>query len=75
MNALPLKAVATCFTLLATAGAGVYVGGHVKNPSAPLHPSILGSSAAPRQAAGGKLSLAPSIRSSDVQAVTSTYPS
>ncbi|HXM58495.1 MAG TPA: hypothetical protein VOB72_24050 [Candidatus Dormibacteraeota bacterium] len=70
MRSLLLKAAATALTVLAAAAAAIHVGGHLKTASAPLHPSVLGTAPA-----GGKLSLSPSVRSGDVQAVTSTYAS
>jgi hypothetical protein len=73
MRAFLLKAVVTGVTVLATVASALYVSAHVKNPNAPLHPSVIGRPAS--QAAGGKLSLTPSVRSSDVQSVTSTYAS
>ena len=73
MHALVLKAAATLVTLLAAVASAIYVGGHQKNASAPLHPSVLAGPAA--EAPGGRLVLTPSIRSGNVQAVTSTYVS
>jgi hypothetical protein len=70
MHALLLKAAATVLTLVAAGAAALHVGANVKTSSAPLHPSVLGVTAK-----GGKLSLSPSVRSGDVQAVTSTYAS
>jgi len=78
MRAFVLKAVVTGITMVATVASALYVGTHLKNPSAPLHPPVIGPSGSGRtasQAAGGRLSLTPSVRSSDVQAVTSTYAS
>jgi hypothetical protein len=73
VRTLLLKAAATLLTLLAAGAAAVHVGGHVKSSAAPLHPSVLGGAADTTQ--GGRLSLSPSVRSGDVQAVTSTYAS
>jgi hypothetical protein len=73
VQAFLLKAVATGVTIVATVVSALYVGAHVKNPNAPLHPSVVRSAAS--QASGGSLSLTPSVRSSDVQPVTSTYAS
>jgi hypothetical protein len=73
MRTFTLKAVATGVTVLATVVSALFVGAHVKNPNAPLHPYVVGRSAT--QAAGGSLSLGPSVRSSDAQPVTSTYAS
>jgi hypothetical protein len=75
MRAFVLKGVVTGITMVATVVSAVYVGAHVKNPAAPLRPSVIRGSGAQSQASGGKLSLTPSVRSSDVQPVTSTYAS
>jgi hypothetical protein len=74
MRSLLLKAAATALTLLAALGAAVHVGGHLKSAAAPLQPAVVGASAV-ATTRDGKLSLSPSIRSADVQAVTSTYAS
>ena len=58
---LLLKVGATVITLGATLLSAVYVTAHLKNPSAPLRPSVLTISA--------------SVQPSDVQPVTSTYAS
>jgi hypothetical protein len=72
VHALLLKTTATVVTLGAAALSAVYVTGHVKNPASPLHPSVLGVSSS---AQGGRLTLTPSIKSANVEAVTSTYAS
>jgi hypothetical protein len=74
VRSLVLKAVATALTLGATAAAAVHVGAHVKDSPAPLHPGVVGGSVV-AATSGGKLSLTPSVRSSNVQAVTSTAES
>jgi hypothetical protein len=74
MHALLLKAAAALITLGTAAASAVYVTGHVKNVSAPLHPSVIGASSV-SAAAGGRLHLTPSVGARDVQAVTSTYAS
>jgi hypothetical protein len=61
LRPLVLKAGATAVTLAATLISALYVTAHVKNPSAPLKPSVL--------------SISPSVQPSDVQPVTSTYAS
>ena len=71
MRSLLLKAAATALTFVAAAAAALHVAGHVKTAAAPLHPAVVGGAPAP----GGKLSLSPSVRSADVQAVTSSYAS
>jgi hypothetical protein len=75
MEALVLRGVVTGITLAATVVSAVYVGAHVRNPTAPLRPPVIRGPSAQVQAPGGKLSLSPSVRSSDVQPVTSTYAS
>ena len=57
---LLLKVAATALSLAATAASAAYVTAHVKNPAAPLQPPVLAST---------------SIRTTDVQPVTSTYAS
>jgi hypothetical protein len=56
-----LKVVATAFALAATTASAMFVTAHLKNPAAPLRPSVL--------------TVAPSIRPADVKPVTSTYAS
>ena len=75
MRSLLLKAAATALTVLAAAAAAVHVGGNLKTASAPLHPSVVGGSNLGVSTSGGKLTLSPSVRTGDVQAVTSTYAS
>ena len=61
-----LKLTACLVTGLATVWSAVYVAGHLKSPSAPLHPPVAATS-------GGHLNLSPSIRSSgDQQPLTFT---
>ena len=61
LRPLLLKAGATAVTLGATLISALYVTAHVKNPSAPLQPSVL--------------NISPSAQPSNVQPVTSTYAS
>lgn len=75
VHPLLLKAAATAFTLVATAASALYVGGHLKNPAAPLHPAVVGGQLAAPTSADGRLHLSPAVRSGDVQPVTSTYAS
>ena len=56
-----LKLAACLLTGLATAGSATYVTSHLKSPSAPLHPRVVTAAAA------GRLTLTPSVRSSDDQ--------
>lgn len=74
MQAVFLKGVATVLTLGTAALSAVYVSAHVKNATAPLHPSVLGTSVAVA-ARGGRLHLTPSVQGGDVAPVTSTYAS
>jgi hypothetical protein len=69
MPAWILKAGATLLTMLAALGSATYISGHVKNGSAPLHPSVL--SALPAE----QLILTPSVRAANVEPVTSTHAS
>jgi hypothetical protein len=61
LRPLLLKAGATLVALGATLTSALYVTAHLKNPSAPLQPSVL--------------SISPSVTPSDVQPVTTTYAS
>jgi hypothetical protein len=60
MPAWTLKLTACLLTGLATVGSAVYVTGHLKPPSAPLHPPVVAT-------IGGHLNLTPSIKSSGEQ--------
>jgi hypothetical protein len=67
-----LKLGATALTLGTTAVSALYVTAHLKNPSAPLQPTVLASQQ------GGALNgvtITPGVRQGDVQPVTSTYAS
>src|SRR5213596_784120 len=76
MRVFLLKAAATVLTIGATVSSALYVTSHLKNPAAPLQPPVLtagdGSS---ETALGGTLTLGPSVQPSDVEPMTSTYPS
>ncbi|HEY8761589.1 MAG TPA: hypothetical protein VIP52_11850 [Candidatus Dormibacteraeota bacterium] len=66
MRAWTLKLTAFLLTGFATVGSAAYVAGHLKSPSAPLHPPVVAT-------AGGHLNLSPSIKSSgDQQPLTFT---
>lgn len=56
-----LKLAACLLTGVATAGSAAYVTSHLKSPSAPLHPRVVASGPS------GRLTLMPSVRSSDDQ--------
>jgi hypothetical protein len=76
MKAFVLKSGATLFTIGTTMVSAVFVTSHLKNPAAPLQPPVL--SAGQGQTAsthGGTITIGPSVQSSDVQPVTSTYAS
>jgi hypothetical protein len=76
MRSVILKAGATLLTVAATALSGLYVTSHLKNPAAPLQPSVLSASGATTLSApGGTLTLGPSVQASNAQPVTSTYAS
>jgi len=67
-----LKLGATALTLGTTAVSALYVTAHLKNPSAPLQPTVLASQQ------GGALNgvtITPGVRQGDIQPVTSTYAS
>ena len=72
MRSGPLKLASTLLSLGLTAACGLYVTGHVKNSAAPLHPTVVKGS---QSQGGGALSLSPSVKTGDVQPVTSTYAS
>ena len=61
MPAWALKVGATAATMLFALLTAHYVSCHVKNPAAPLHPSVLQVSAG--------------VRAADVQPITTTYAS
>jgi hypothetical protein len=72
MRPFLLKLGATVLTLGATLASALYVTAHLKNPSAPLQPTVLAS-----QQGGqvGGVTITPGVRPGDVQPVTSTYAS
>ncbi|HXB04072.1 MAG TPA: hypothetical protein VNY77_04275 [Candidatus Angelobacter sp.] len=72
MRPFLLKLGATALTLGTTAVSALYVTAHLKNPSAPLQPTVLAS-----QQGGqvGGVTITPGVRQGDVQPVTSTYAS
>ena len=59
MQSFLLKAGATLLTLLSAVASAAYVGGHIKNGTAPLHPPVITAQ----------------VHQSNVEAVTSTYAS
>lgn len=74
MRAAALKAGATVLTVATTVLSALYVTSHLKNPAAPLQPTVL-RSASTVAGSGGTLTLGPSVQPSGVQPVTSTYAS
>jgi hypothetical protein len=76
VHSLLLKAAATAMTIVAAAAAAIHVSGHVKTSAAPLHPDVVRVTAVAAPGPGvGSLHLTPSVRSGDVEAVTSTAAS
>ena len=76
MRTVLLKAGATLLTVAATALSALYVSSHLKNPAAPLQPTVLSASGATvLSAPGGTLTVGPSVQPSSAQPVTSTYAS
>jgi hypothetical protein len=65
---LVLKLGATALALATTLLSALYVTAHLKNPNAPLRPTVLSAST-------GTLTLTPSVLPTDGQPVTSTYAS
>jgi hypothetical protein len=72
MRPFLLKLGATALTLGTTAVSALYVTAHLKNPSAPLQPTVLASQQG--EEVGG-VTITPGVRQGDVQPVTSTYAS
>jgi hypothetical protein len=76
MRTVLLKAGATLLAIATTALSAVYVTSHLKNAAAPLRPTVLSAgNGTTVSAPGGTLTVGPSVQSSDVQPVTSTYAS
>ena len=75
MPALLLKALASALTLVTAALSALYVTMHVKNPTAPLHPWVVGGRSVAVATGGGRLHLTPSVQGAGVAPVTSTYAS
>ena len=71
-----LKAAATALTLASTLASAVYVSAHLKNPAAPLHPSVLGARESASGASNGAvLVVGPPVQPSAEPPVASTYAS
>jgi hypothetical protein len=67
-----LKTGTTVLTVGATVLSALFVTSHMKNPSAPLQPPV---NSAGKTVSVGSVTIGPSVHSSDVQPVTSTYAS
>jgi hypothetical protein len=72
MRSFVLKTGATFVTIGATMVSALFVTSHLKNPAAPLQPPVLSGN---KSASAGGVTVGPSVHSSDVQPVTSTYAS
>ena len=71
-----LKTTATALTLGATVASALFVTSHLKNSAAPLQPPVLNAgTTATVDAAGGTLTVGPSVQPSNQEPVTSTYAS
>ena len=77
MRSWLLKAGTTALTLGITGASALYVTTHLKNPSAPLQPTVLRGSqdASINLPFGGTVTVTPGVRQADVQPITSTYAS
>jgi hypothetical protein len=76
MRTVFLKLGATVLTVATTLLSALYVTSHLKNPAAPLQPTVLNASGASTVSAPcGSLTLGPWVQPSNVQPVTSTYAS
>lgn len=71
MRTVVLRAGATVLTLAATLLSAAYVTAHLKNPAAPLQPTVVKAGST---AAGGP-TLGPSVQPGSGRPVTSTYAS
>jgi hypothetical protein len=74
VRAFVLKLGATVLTLTSTVVSGLYVTAHLKNPAAPLQPTVIGSAQTTNAKVGG-VTVGPSVHQGDVQPITSTYAS
>ncbi|HET6310744.1 MAG TPA: hypothetical protein VFH00_07045 [Candidatus Nitrosotalea sp.] len=69
MRTVVLRAGATVLTLAATLLSSAYVTAHLKNPAAPLQPTVV------KAARPGGPTLGPSVQPGSGRPVTSTYAS
>jgi len=71
-----LKTAATVLTMCTTVASALYVTSHLKNPAAPLQPSVLtAGNGSSNTALGGTLTVGPSVQPSNAEPMTSTYAS
>jgi hypothetical protein len=76
MRGLVLKVGATVLTAATTVAAALYVSAHLKNPGAPLQPSVLASGQGTTiNALGGSVNVGPSVQPGTAPPVTTTYAS
>ena len=77
MRPFLLKAGATLLTLAGTLTSALYVTAHLKNPGAPLRPSVLDAAKAATATIPftGTVTLTPAISTSEEDPLTSTYAS
>jgi hypothetical protein len=75
MRTVVLKAGATVLTLATTLLSAAYVTAHLKNPTAPLQPTVVKASTGATATRPGGVTLGPSVQPGNGQPVTSTYAS
>ena len=75
MRTVVLKAGATVLTLATTLLSAVYVTAHLKNPAAPLQPTVVKAASGSTATLPGGVTLGPSVQPGSGQPVTSTYAS
>jgi hypothetical protein len=75
MRTVVLKAGATVLTLAMTLLSAAYVTAHLKNPAAPLQPTVLKASAGSTNTGSGGVKFGPSVQPGNGRPVTSTYAS
>ena len=75
MRGLILKAGTTAIAVASTVLSSLYVTSHLKNPAAPLQPTVLSAGSGSVSVPGGTVALGPSVQPSNTQPVTSTYAS
>jgi len=71
-----LKATVTVLTMCTTVASALFVTSHLKNPAAQLQPPVLtAANGSSNTAAGGTLTIGPSVQPSNAEPMTSTYAS